>query len=116
MTVLQQKIKTARARLLQMHFEARVGHIGGNLSAIDLMMALHHELMTPADSFILSKGHAAGALYITLWSCGRIAEEELASFHKDDTRLSGHPAPKSFDAIPFATGSLGHGLSLAAGI
>jgi transketolase len=99
-----------------MHFESGVGHLGGNLSSLDAMLVLHHRVMGPEDQFVLSKGHSAGALYITLWSLGRLPDEELKTFHKDHTRLSGHPAPHQMPEIPFATGSLGHGLSLAAGL
>lgn len=106
---------TARKRLLQMHYESGVGHIGGNLSALDAMMLVFHERMESDDRFILSKGHAAGALYITLWSAGRLADDDLKQFHKDDTLLAGHPPASGIDDISFATGSLGHGLSLAAG-
>jgi transketolase len=67
------------------------------------------------DRFILSKGHSAGALYVTLANAGVIPEDELDTFHMDGTRLPGHPPANTFDEIPFATGSLGHGLSLAAG-
>jgi transketolase len=105
----------ARLRLLQMHEEAGVGHIGGNLSAIDILIALQHFVMAEKDSLILSKGHAAGALYIALWSKGLITDEELKTFHKDSTKLAGHPPPNWLPQIPFATGSLGHGASLAAG-
>lgn len=108
--------KKSVLRLLQMHFEAGVGHIGGNLSALDAMLFLHHFVMQKNDRFILSKGHAAGALYVTLWSLGKISEDQLKTFHKDNTKLVGHPAPNSFDEIPFATGSLGHGLGLACGV
>jgi transketolase len=109
-------VRQARRRLLRMHYEAGVGHIGGNLSALDIFLSLHHEVMTPADSFVLSKGHAAGALYITLWTLGLLSDEELASFHKDNTRLSGHPPAGAIPAIHFATGSLGHGLGLSNGL
>jgi transketolase len=105
----------ARKRLLQMHFEAGVGHIGGNLSALDAMLIVFHEYLRDHDHFVLSKGHAAGALYIALWSVGRLRDEDLAQFHKDDTLLSGHPPSHGIDDILFATGSLGHGLSLASG-
>jgi len=105
----------ARKRLLQMHYESGVGHIGGNLSCLDALLLLYHEQIQTDDRFILSKGHAAGALYIALWSLGKISDEELKTFHKDNTRLSGHPPAKGIDDILFATGSLGHGLSLAAG-
>ena len=116
MTDLPKIIRTARKRLLQMHFESRAGHIGGNLSAIDLLIVLHHCVLEKDDVFILSKGHAAGALYVTLWSIGRLSDDDLRQFHKDRTKLAGHPAPNWIPQIPFATGSLGHGLPLAVGI
>ena len=108
--------RRAKLKLLQMHFRSGVGHIGGNLSCIDLLLYLHHCVMQPHDQFILSKGHAAGALYTVLWTLGRISEDELLSFHQDGTRLSGHPPASGFDDILFATGSLGHGLGLGAGL
>lgn len=109
------KFSDARKRLLQMHFESGVGHIGGNLSALDAMLIVFHEYLSVDDKFILSKGHSAGALYISLWSTGRLQEQDLKLFHKDNTLLAGHPPAKGIPDIPFATGSLGHGLSLAAG-
>jgi len=98
-----------------MHYESRVGHIGGDLSAMDAMLIVFHEYRQDQDQFILSKGHAAGALYITLWSLGKLTDDDLRSFHRDGTLLPGHPPAQVWPEIPFATGSLGHGLSLAAG-
>ncbi len=109
-------VRDARLRLLRMHFESGVGHLGGNLSALDILLCAYHQAMTPDDVFILSKGHAAGALYVTLHTLGLLSDDDLRTFHKDDTLLSGHPPPVGIAAIPFATGSLGHGLSLAAGL
>jgi len=106
----------ARLRLLQMHFEAGVGHIGGNLSALDLLMVVHHELMRPGDAFVLSKGHSAGALYVTLWTLGRLDDEALKTFLRDDTLLAAHPPPAGLADVLFATGSLGHGLPLSCGL
>lgn len=99
-----------------MHYESRVGHIGGNLSCLDILLALHHRVLGPSDQFVLSKGHAAGAYYVTLWSLGKLTEQDLRLFHGNGTRLSGHPPASGIDDILFATGSLGHGLSLAAGL
>ena len=65
---------------------------------------------------MLSKGHSAGAYYITLWTLGKLVEEDLRQFHKDGTRLSGHPPASGIAEIEFATGSLGHGLGFAAGL
>lgn len=101
--------------LLRMHFESGVGHIGGNLSALDAMLLLFYEFIGDSDKFILSKGHSAGALYVSLWSKGILKSEELKTFHKDGTLLAGHPPASGIAEIPFATGSLGHGLSLSAG-
>ena len=106
----------ARLRLLRMHYESKVGHIGGNLSCLDILMTVYHEALGSLDQFVLSKGHSAGALYVTLWSLGLLSDADLTSFHKDGTRLSGHPPPRSIPEIPFGTGSLGHGLGLAAGL
>ena len=108
--------RRAKLRLLQMHFESRAGHIGGNLSSLDLMLILHHEMLEEDDQFVLSKGHAAGAYYVTLWTLGKLEEDDLSLFHQDGTRLSGHPPSSGIDEILFATGSLGHGASLAAGL
>jgi len=106
----------ARARLLQMHYEAKVGHIGGNLSALDAVLHLHSQVMDEHDLFVLSKGHAAGALYVSLWALGLITDDKLRSFHQDGTRLAGHPVAGWHPRVRFATGSLGHGLGLAAGV
>jgi transketolase len=108
-------LKRARARLVTMHFRAGVGHLGGNLSALDAMLVIFHQQLNDLDRFILSKGHSAGALYTALWSVGRLKEEDLVTFHQDDTYLAGHPPCTGLADVPFATGSLGHGLSLAVG-
>ena len=61
-------IQRAKLRLLQMHYQSKVGHIGGNLSALDILMSLYHFRLGPDDKFVLAKGHSAGALYVTLWT------------------------------------------------
>jgi transketolase len=109
-------VRKARARLLRMHYESKVGHIGGNLSALDVLLHLHVRVMTRDDAFVLSKGHSAGALYVTLWATGQITDAELTQFHQDGTKLAGHPVARWHPGIPFATGSLGHGLGLSAGV
>jgi len=109
-------LRQAKERLLRMHYESGVGHIGGNLSCLDLVMCLHHEALSAHDAFVLSKGHAAGALYIALWSLGRLSEADLGTFHREGTKLPGHPPATGIPGIHFATGSLGHGLSLSAGM
>lgn len=99
-------MKLAKLRLLEMHYEAKVGHIGGNLSCLDIIMTLYHEVLTDKDHFFLSKGHAAGAYYVTMWTKGSLCDDCLKTFHKDQG-LPGH-LPNS--------GSLGHGLGISVGI
>ncbi len=106
----------ARARLLKMHFQTRSGHVGGNLSCLDALIALHHDVMQEDDRFVLSKGHSAGALYVTLWSLGRLSDADLETFSQDDSLLPGHPSGSGIPGLMFSTGSLGHGPSLAAGL
>ncbi len=115
-TVTPELVAAARRRLLQMHYQAGVGHIGGNLSCLEVLLTLYHDVLRPEDWFILSKGHAAGALYVALWSKGLLGDDDLRQFHQDGTRLCGHPPVRGIREIPFATGSLGHGLSLACGL
>jgi transketolase len=112
----QSLILKARRRLLRMHYESKVGHIGGNLSCLEILMTLYHDVMKPYDQFVLSKGHAAGSLYVTLWSKGLLTDEQLKTFHGDDTELPGHVPTGLHESVPFATGSLGHGVSLACGL
>lgn len=107
--------RRATARLLTMHLRAKVGHLGGNLSCLDALLVVFHRALTDGDTFLLSKGHSAGALYVALWSAGRLTDADLDTFHTEGTRLPAHPPVTGIPGIPFATGSLGHGLSLAAG-
>jgi len=111
-----EQLKRAKRRLVRMHYESGIGHLGGNLSALDAVLLLHLEIMTADDAFVLSKGHAAGALYIALWATGKLGDVDLDQFHRDGSRLSGHPAGGWHPDIPFGTGSLGHGLGLASGL
>src|SRR5579863_2053470 len=109
------KIQIAKKRLLKMHFDKKIGHIGGNLSSLDAMMVLYNNIMVDEDTFILSKGHSAGALYIALWSIGKLSDSDLDTFHGDNTNLAGHPTAGWCQQIPISTGSLGHGLPVAIG-
>jgi transketolase len=113
---LYKAVKEARLRLLDLHYQSKHGHLGGNLSCIDALIVIYKAILKSDDQFILSKGHSAGALYIALWSQGIISEEDLHSFTKDSTKLSIHPPVKGIDTILFGTGSLGHGPSLASGL
>ena len=104
-----------RKKILELHNMANSGHIGCSLSCIDIMISIL-KFKEERDTFILSKGHAATALYSILNEMGEIPDEAMGSFYKNATTLPAHPAPMKYEAIPFATGSLGHGLPLATGI
>ena len=96
---------------------AGAGHIGSSLSCLEILVDLCFCRMENDDIVVLSKGHAAAALYTTLTLSGRLPEAELSTFYKDGTLLSAHPpCSGAIHAIPFGTGSLGHGLGLACGI
>ncbi|MGE8412697.1 MAG: transketolase [Pseudomonas sp.] len=109
-------LRLTKIRLLQLHYEANCGHLGGNFSCIDALVTLYHRAMGPEDRFILSKGHSAGALYATLWSLGRLTDADLKTFSQDNSLLPGHPSGSGIPGLMFSTGSLGHGPSLAAGL
>jgi len=116
MQSFSETLRLTKIRLLQLHYEANCGHLGGNFSCIDVLMTLYHRVMRPEDRFVLSKGHSAGALYATLWSLGRISEVDLQTFTRDNSLLPGHPSGSGIPGLMFSTGSLGHGPSLAAGL
>ncbi len=103
--------------LLGMYKKANSGHIGSSLSCLDILVYLFFSKMRKEDEFVLSKGHAAAALYTVLAKSGRIDESHLDSFCVDGTYLAAHPPCNGrIQGIHFGTGSLGHGLSLAAGM
>lgn len=112
---LPKLLKKAKLRLLQLHYECKVGHLGGNLSALDTIVSIFYK-KSLEDVFVLSKGHAAGALYVALWVLDQLSDEELRSFYADNSKLAGHPKAGWHPEILFSTGSLGHGLGLAAGV
>lgn len=104
-----------RLTVLDMIKEAKAGHIGGSMSCMDILVALYYGLMDMEDRFILSKGHCAEALYSVLADKGVIPYEMLKTFAAFDTALAEHPT-KNVPGVDFATGALGHGLSLGLGM
>lgn len=109
--------ETCAIQLLELYKKANAGHIGASLSCLEILIQAFAREMKPEDQFILSKGHAAGALYVVLKATGRLEGVSLDTFYKDDTWLAAHPpCGRPIASIPFGTGSLGHGLSLAAGL
>ncbi|GAB2772608.1 transketolase [Rhabdobacter roseus] len=107
---------TLRLKILELYHQAHAGHIGCSLSCIDLMIAVLLLEKAELDTFILSKGHAAASLYACLNWLGEITDEDLTTYYLDGTSLPAHPAPGQYKGIPFATGSLGHGLPIGTGV
>ena len=121
---LQATANGLRGDILRMITEAGSGHPGGSLSCIDILTALYFDVMKhdPAnpkmdgrDWFFLAKGHAAPALYAVLAEAGYFPKEELMTLRKLGTRLQGHPDSNQVPGVEVSTGSLGQGLSIAAG-
>lgn len=104
-----------RRKLLKLYFDAKCGHIACSLSCLDILISLFSQ-KSPEERVILSKGHAAGALYVMLNHTGEISDQELTTFYQNGTKLSAHPSANSYLNIPFALGSLGHGFPIATGM
>ncbi len=125
MTELEQRANDMRIDIVRMIAEAGSGHPGGSLSCADILTALYfggvmdHDPQNPKwegrDRFILAKGHAAPALYAALAQAGYFPREELMTLRKLGTRLQGHPDCNLCPGVEVSTGSLGQGLSIAAG-
>jgi len=96
----------------------RVGHIGSSLSIADLLAVIYGSVLRRGDAsdrFVLSKGHAALALYAVLYCVGELSEAELESYCLDGSSFGEHPDHVT-PGIEFSTGSLGMGLSYATGL
>lgn len=103
-------------RFLAMYKQANAGHVGCSLSIAEIITFIRFGWMNETDEIILSKGHAAAALYAMLAEDGTLSDSDIQSFYKNGTHLAAHPPVNKIKRVPFATGSLGHGLSIAAGL
>jgi transketolase len=112
--------RKSRRLVLQMTHKAKASHIGSCLSVIDILSVLFSMKMSKKDIFedvvILSKGHAAAALYSVLKSLGAISQTQIESFNSNDSELYGHVNHRVSAHIPLSTGSLGHGLPFGLGM
>ncbi len=122
-TQIEEQIRVIRRHIISMIYSAGSGHPGGSLSCVELLTVLYfsilnHNPRSPdwdmRDRFILSKGHAAPALYAVLAESGYFPVEELSTLRKTGSRLQGHP-DKKIPGIEVSSGSLGQGLSIASG-
>jgi transketolase len=124
-TALRETARETRRLIVETIFTAQAGHLGGPLSATDILVALYFDVMRidptrvdwpERDRFILSKGHSSIALYTVLAQRGYFPVEELSTFDAIDSRLQGHPDMRALPGLEMSTGSLGQGLSPGLGM
>lgn len=123
--MLAQKAADIRVDIIREVYSASSGHPGGSLSAADIMAVLYfYEMninpknpkMVGRDKFVLSKGHAAPALYAALAEKGFFSKDELTGLRKLGHMLQGHPSMTKVPGVEMSTGSLGQGFSAALGM
>ncbi len=123
--MFKQKSCLTRKTIIEMIHEAKSGHPGGSLSAVELIVPLYygiikHDPSKPdlenRDRVIFSKGHAAPLQYSILGNLGYFDKKELKTLRKFGSILQGHPDSNLTPGIECSTGSLGHGLSIATGM
>ncbi len=122
---LKDTCKQVRRDIINMTANAGSGHPGGSLSVTEILTALYFDKMNinpqkPKDAgrdrFVLSKGHAAPALYACLAERGFFSTEEFQNFRQLHSILQGHPDLKKCPGVDASTGSLGQGASIAVGM
>ena len=114
-----------RKDVLEMVHRSHASHIGSAYSVADILAVLYssvlkYDISNPnwneRDRLVLSKGHAGSALYATLAEVGFFDKRELDTYYLDGSNLSGHISHKGVPGVEFSTGSLGHGVCVAAGL
>ena len=122
---LQATCRQIRRDIINMLADAGSGHPGGSLSAVEMLVALYYDVMNldpqnpqdpKRDRFVLSKGHAAPALYAVLGEKGFFQTNCFCSFRQLHSQLQGHPDMVKCPGVEASTGSLGQGLSIAVGM
>ena len=125
LTELKRQAIHLRRLVVESVHHAGAGHLGGPMSAADMLVSLYFEVMdidpqtphkTDRDRFILSKGHSSIGLYAALALRGYFPIEELKTFDAIDSRLQGHPDMAVLPGIDMSSGSLGQGLSPGLGM
>jgi transketolase len=122
---LEEMARRIRVEVVRAVNHARGGHLGGPLSAADVLAALYFHVLRirpdepgwpDRDRFVLSKGHSSIGLYATMALRGYFPVEELATFDAAHSRLQGHPDMTRLPGLDISTGSLGMGISAAMGM
>lgn len=123
--MLRDRANRSRTTDLRMIGRAGLGHVGGDLSVLDILTTLFFAVLRvdpekpdwpDRDRFVLSKGHTAGALYTTLAAAGFFPEAELQTFAATLSPLNGHPNRVKVPGVETNTGPLGHGLPVSVGM
>ena len=113
------KYEQTKSFLLQLHLQSGINHLGSSLSCLEIVFVLFKYYFHQGHDFILSKGHACSAIYSTLASAGLLSKSEFSQIYKNGSPYHVHISKKLVEKFPnlqFPTGSLGHGLPLAAGL
>jgi len=122
---LQAVARSVRRHIVEMIGEAKSGHPGGSLSAVEIVVSLFYDIMRhdpsnpkwpERDRFILSKGHAAPVLYSVMAQCGYVPEDQLNTLRRLGSIYQGHPDRRFIPSVEASTGSLGVGLSVGIGM
>jgi transketolase len=122
---LEETARRIRVEIIRTVNHAQVGHVGGPLSAADILAALYFRVLRirpdephwpERDRFILSKGHSSLVQYAAMALRGYLPVDELRTFDSQGSRLQGHPDMKLLSGIDMSTGSLGMGLSAGLGM
>jgi len=125
MAILVETVRGIRKDIVKMIGKAASGHPGGSLSSAEILTLLYFEQMNvdennprkeDRDRFVLSKGHAAPVLYATLAAKGFFPRAELENLRQLGSMLQGHPDMNKVPGVDMSTGSLGQGISVAAGM
>ena len=123
--LLAEKAGAIRRAIVTMVYRANSGHVGGSLSAAEILVALYYAIMRHdprnprwpgRDRFVLSKGHCAPVHYAVLADCGYFPRTDLESFRRPGSHLQGHPCQGKTPGVDASTGTLGLGLSTACGL
>ncbi|MDF1777101.1 MAG: transketolase [Rhizobiaceae bacterium] len=123
--LIRQKALWMRQQALKMVYDKQLGHLGGDFSAIDVLATLYFGVLrfdperpdwADRDRFVMSKGHATGALYTALAAAGYYPEAWLDTYMEHHSKLNGHPNRQYLPGVETNTGPLGHGFPVALGI